>query len=188
MVSSIQFFFTLVKDHCVKSLARFDSFPQIPAFSNANACSLISAEAAAGFDGKVLHLSVMPDDTLTLLGVGAGGRVVQAIQRDMNSPRIWDVASAKILNLQIVDSATFRRVTGLDPPPTPISAQTYQQMGLPFYQFAGLDDSSASGGQAAVAGAWPAGLVGAAEAAVKRKKGKRRGGGGGKRQRDMRAE
>jgi hypothetical protein len=146
-------------------------------------------------DGVVVAVRAAPpraDAALTMLGVGAGGRIVQAIERDLNSPCIWDRASSKHVHLQIADAATFRHLMGFAPLPTPISAYTYQQRGLPFYQFAGLDDSSRTG----VAGTWPAGLIGAAEAVHKRKKGKkgRRGkkgkhrGGGSGRQRRTRAE
>ena len=68
------------------------------------------------------------------LGIGAGGTIIQNIEPDTNDPRIWDVASSKILNVQIIDSRTFKLVTGLPPPPSPITAETYAQMGLPFFQ------------------------------------------------------
>ena len=36
--------------------------------------------------------------------------------------------------MQILNSQTFREVTGRDPPDTPISAATYAKHGLPFFQ------------------------------------------------------
>ncbi len=38
---------------------------------------------------KVLHLSLLPDAAWTMLGVGAGGSIVQAVEPDTNSLRIW---------------------------------------------------------------------------------------------------
>ena len=72
------------------------------------------------------------EDRVVSLGIGAGGTIVQNIEPDTNDPRIWDAASSKILNVQIIDFRTFKLVTGLPPPPTPITADMYAQMGLPF--------------------------------------------------------
>ncbi|KAF2188394.1 hypothetical protein K469DRAFT_661153 [Zopfia rhizophila CBS 207.26] len=98
---------------------------------------------------KTLELSVPPASQLTMLGVGAGGNIEQHIERDTHDPRIWDVANSKMLNIQIVDATTFRTVTGLSPPETPLSAQTYQDMGLPFFKL-WRDELAADG----VAGQW----------------------------------
>lgn len=114
--------------------------------------------------GKSLDLADGSDGDPTLLGIGAGGSIIQHIERDENDPRIWDVANSKILNVQIIDSTTFRSLTGLDPPQTPISAQMYKQMGLPFYDL-WRDEGKEDG----VAGAWD-GLVGVAEVASKGRK------------------
>lgn len=74
------------------------------------------------------------------LAVGAGGSIVQRIEPDpTRDPRVWDVGAARILNVQIVDARTFRIVTGLNPPPSPVSAETYKEWGLPLYQFK-MDD------------------------------------------------
>ncbi|KAF2246981.1 hypothetical protein BU26DRAFT_567307 [Trematosphaeria pertusa] len=99
-----------------------------------------------------------------MLGVGAGGSIEQHIERDTHDPRIWDVANSKLLNIQIVDATTFRTVTGLNPPETPISAQTYQEIGLPFFKL-WRDELSADG----VAGQWDS-ITGVADAmALKRR-------------------
>ena len=57
----------------------------------------------------------------------------------MTDPRVWDVGAARILNVQIIDARTFHIVTGLNPPPSPVSAETYKKWGLPLYQFK-MDD------------------------------------------------
>ena len=44
------------------------------------------------------------------------------------------MGSSKILNVQILDAASVRLVTGLPPPPTPVSAETYAENDLPFYR------------------------------------------------------
>ncbi|KAK3167766.1 hypothetical protein OEA41_010895 [Lepraria neglecta] len=113
---------------------------------------------------KFLDLVVASDGHPTLLGIGAGGSIIQHIERDENDPRIWDVANSKILNVQIIDSTTFRSLTGLNSPRTPINAQMYKQMGLPFYSL-WRDEGKEDG----VASAW-GGLVGVAEVASKSRK------------------
>ena len=116
-------------------------------------------ERVDAFAKKVLDLTVSSVSRPTQLGVGAGGSIMQHIELDKNDPRIWDVTNSKILNVQIVDSTTFRLVTGFNPPETPITAQTYEQMGLPFYRL-WRDEGKEDG----VAGVW-SGLKGVAEVA-----------------------
>jgi hypothetical protein len=126
--------------------------------------SRFTGEIANRYAKKILNLIVVSDSHPTTLGIGAGGTIIQHIERDENNPRIWDVANSKILNVQIIDSTTFRLVTRLNPPETPISAQTYKQMGLPFYSL-WRDEDKEDG----VAGPWGS-LMGAAEVANKNRK------------------
>lgn len=113
---------------------------------------------------KTLDLSDASDGNPILLGMGAGGSITQHIERDENDPRIWDVANSKILNVQIIDSTTFRSLTGLNPPQTPINAQMYKRLGLPFYSL-WRDEGKEDG----VAGTW-GGLAGVAEVASQGRK------------------
>lgn len=106
------------------------------------------------------------------LAVGAGGSIVQAIVKDVNDPRIWDIGNSKILSMQLVDSRTFKLATGMDPPPTPVTAATYKNMGLPFYQFE--EGHLAQKKTGAVAGNWPS-LAGAKESASATAMGKGKG-------------
>jgi hypothetical protein len=101
--------------------------------------------------GKTLVLTHEAEKEVKSLAIAPGGNIIQNIKRDTTNPRIWDVANSKILNVQLIDSRTFRIVTGMDPPATPITPDTYKQMGLPFYQL-WQDESKASG----VAGKWGA--------------------------------
>jgi hypothetical protein len=67
------------------------------------------------------------------MGVGAGGIIKQYICKDDNDPNIWESDSGTIFNIQILNSAVFKSVTGEDPPETPITAKTYAEHGLPYY-------------------------------------------------------
>src|SRR4051812_45429591 len=84
--------------------------------------------------GKFLKLTASPEKQVKALAIAPGGNIIQHIERDTNDPRIWDVANSKILNVQLIDSRAFRLVTGKDPPETPITPNTYKELGLPFYQ------------------------------------------------------
>lgn len=112
----------------------------------------------------MLELSVNDETNVRSLSVGAGGNIVQHIERDYNDARIWDVAGSKLLNVQLIDSRTFKLVTGLEPPESPITPETYKQMGLPFYQLR-RDEGEKEG----VAGLWGS-IMGSKEVASKNMK------------------
>jgi hypothetical protein len=67
------------------------------------------------------------------LTIGAGGTIKQTIVADKNNPRIWDFASAKLINIQLINSTAFELITGLVTPYTPVNYKTYVSAGLPFY-------------------------------------------------------
>lgn len=67
------------------------------------------------------------------LGVAAGGFIKQCILKDTNQADSWQRGRTIRFNVQILNSAVFRQVTGMDPPKTPISAATYASQGLPFF-------------------------------------------------------
>jgi hypothetical protein len=106
-------------------------------------------EQTRPYHGKEVKLIAKEERSVNTLSVGAGGSIDQHIERDQNDPRIWDLGNSKILNVQLVDSRTFRLVTGLEPPETPIKPETYRAMGLPFYRL-----SREPGKGDGVAGLW----------------------------------
>lgn len=95
------------------------------------------------------------------LSIGAGGNIEQHIESDTYNPRTWDMANSKLLNIQLLDSRAFRLVTNLEPPTTPVTAQTYKDMGLPFYRLGRDNERSVDG----IAGSWSGGIKGAMETA-----------------------
>ena len=66
------------------------------------------------------------------MGIAAGGRIKQTIVRD-TSTRKWDPSQTVVFNVQILNTAHFRAVTGRVPPEPPIDAGTYAAMGYPFF-------------------------------------------------------
>ena len=68
------------------------------------------------------------------MGIAPGGLIKQCILEDKHPPSIWKKDQSVCFNIQILDSQAFRRITGRDPPATPITAKTYAKHGLPFYE------------------------------------------------------
>jgi hypothetical protein len=87
---------------------------------------------------------VRPQERITL-GIGAGGNIAQEIYADKSNPRLWDVASSKILYIHIVNSLDFTAVTGLAPPESPVNWKTYADLRLPFDGELGRDDIKGKG-------------------------------------------
>lgn len=99
--------------------------------------------------GKSLTLIAEDEKEVKALAIAPGGNIVQHVERDKNDPRLWDVNNSKILNIQLIDARTFKLVTGLPPPETPITPDTYRLLGMPFFEL-WRDEAKASG----VAGDW----------------------------------
>jgi hypothetical protein len=67
------------------------------------------------------------------MGLGAGGKMKQKIYPDPYGIDTWDPENRGSVFVHVVNSAQYRELTGLEPPPTPISAQTYTAYGLPWF-------------------------------------------------------
>jgi Holliday junction DNA helicase RuvB subunit len=67
------------------------------------------------------------------MGIGAGGRIKQQIIEDPYGPESWDESAFREVAIHIVNSAVYKQITGLEPPPSPISVAHYQSRGIPWY-------------------------------------------------------
>ncbi|MBO6933444.1 MAG: hypothetical protein JJ863_00665 [Deltaproteobacteria bacterium] len=67
------------------------------------------------------------------MGLGAGGRMVQTIHRDPHGVDAYEVRGTRLF-IHLVDALRWRELTGAEPPSTPISAATYAQHGLPWFE------------------------------------------------------
>lgn len=54
--------------------------------------------------------------------------------RDTKDPRIWDLESSTLVNVQLLNSLDFERVTGRRAPPTPITLDMYREQGVPWFE------------------------------------------------------
>lgn len=68
------------------------------------------------------------------MGLAPGGLIKQCIKKDDYPSMIWDREQTICFNVQILNSDMFQQVTGVAAPPTPVSAKTYADQGLPFYK------------------------------------------------------
>ena len=69
----------------------------------------------------------------TEMGLGAGGKMKQKIYPDPHGIDTWDAGNYGRIYIHIVNSLMFREITGSEPPPTPVSAKTYSQHKLPWF-------------------------------------------------------
>jgi hypothetical protein len=68
------------------------------------------------------------------MGLGAGGRMRQQIYPDCYGIDTWDTGSVSTVHVRIANSMMWREITGEEPPSTPVSARTYTEYGLPWFE------------------------------------------------------
>jgi hypothetical protein len=68
------------------------------------------------------------------MGLGAGGRMTQKVYPDRYGVDTWDTDNCVSLSIHIVNSSDYHELTGNRPPPPPISAATYTEFGLPWFE------------------------------------------------------
>jgi hypothetical protein len=66
------------------------------------------------------------------MGVAAGGLIEQTIIQDQGKLE-WDTTQTKVFNVQILNSHHFQAVTGIPPPESCVTVETYKRHGYPFY-------------------------------------------------------
>lgn len=67
------------------------------------------------------------------MGLAAGGQMKQKIYPDPHGIDTWDRENSHRLFVHIVNSEMWREITGEAPPPSPITAKTYAQRRLPWF-------------------------------------------------------
>jgi hypothetical protein len=70
----------------------------------------------------------------TAMGLAAGGQMKQKIYPDSHGLETWDLGAASRVFVHIVSSDQWREITGEEPPATPVSAATYAEHGLPWFE------------------------------------------------------
>ncbi|MGE5239038.1 MAG: hypothetical protein ACM3ON_09570 [Chloroflexota bacterium] len=82
--------------------------------------------------GPVLFATPRPA-TQETMGLGAGGEMRQKVYPDPHGVATWDRGNYGTVIVRLVNSAEFRRITGEEPPPSPVDAKTYADYGLPWF-------------------------------------------------------
>lgn len=67
------------------------------------------------------------------MGMGAGGKMKQKIYPDPYDIDTWDEDNYGRVYVHIVNSMMYREITGVEPPATPVTAKTYAQYQLPWF-------------------------------------------------------
>ncbi len=81
------------------------------------------------------------------MGIGAGGQIKQKIYEDPFGIETWDPENFARVDLHILNSEQYREVTGLEPPLTPVTAESYAEYHLPWFDL--YDESLKSLGPSA---------------------------------------
>ncbi|MCA1565898.1 MAG: hypothetical protein LC803_09725 [Acidobacteria bacterium] len=75
------------------------------------------------------------------MGLGVGGRMTQKIYPDPYGIETWDQDHFGSVFVHIVNSEQYYNLTQRLPPPTPVSAGTYVEFGLPWFELYDEDES-----------------------------------------------
>ena len=67
------------------------------------------------------------------MGIAAGGKMKQKIYADSYGIDTWDKSNYGRVYVHIVNSMMYREITGLEPPATPVTAETYAKQNLPWF-------------------------------------------------------
>ncbi len=76
------------------------------------------------------------------MGLAAGGSMDQKIYPDMYGLDTWDLGAGVRVFVHLVNSELWRDITGEAPPPTPVTARSYAQAGLPWFDL--YDEAAAT--------------------------------------------
>lgn len=75
----------------------------------------------------------MPADA-GLMSLGAGGKITQKIYPDPYGLDVWEAEPFARANVLLLNSEQYRDATGRDAPRSPLDAQTYARLGLPWFE------------------------------------------------------
>jgi len=67
------------------------------------------------------------------MGIAAGGNIKQQLFQDTYGVESWDPNRRRSFKIHMVNSMDYKAITGQDPPPSPITIETYQNTGLPWF-------------------------------------------------------
>lgn len=69
------------------------------------------------------------------MGLGVGGSMRQEVYRDDRKAKDWATEPAARIFVHLVTPPAWRRITGEEPPPSPVDRAAYTQAGLPWFDY-----------------------------------------------------
>ncbi|MCC9737991.1 hypothetical protein [Streptomyces sp. MNU89] len=69
------------------------------------------------------------------MGLGVGGSMRQEVYRDDRPLSDWSEEPAGRVFVHLVTPPEWRRITGEEPPPSPVDRAAYTRAGLPWYDY-----------------------------------------------------
>ncbi|MBN0042693.1 hypothetical protein JS756_00910 [Streptomyces actuosus] len=69
------------------------------------------------------------------MGLGVGGSMRQEVYRDDRPPTDWAAEPSGRVFVHLVTPPEWRRITGEEPPPSPVDRAAYTRAGLPWYDY-----------------------------------------------------
>lgn len=85
---------------------------------------------------NALFAAELPDlyqDKEVSMGIAAGGSIKQQIQKDTYGVDSWNTKRKRSLTIHLVNSLTYKAITGLEPPSSPITVAAYEKAKIPWY-------------------------------------------------------
>ncbi len=67
------------------------------------------------------------------MGIAAGGNIEQMIIADSYGVDSWDGNRKRALTIHLVNSLSYKEITGKKPPPSPITKNEYEYRGIPWF-------------------------------------------------------
>jgi hypothetical protein len=67
------------------------------------------------------------------MGIAAGGSIKQQIHRDTYGIESWNPERKRSLTIHLVNSLAYKAITGMEPPPSPITAAEYKRANIPWF-------------------------------------------------------
>jgi hypothetical protein len=89
-----------------------------------------------GSEGRVRAWIPHVCESVSAMGLGAGGRMVQKVYPDWYGIDTWAPESSVSVDIHLVDARDWRAVAGEECPPSPISVETYKRLRLPWFALA----------------------------------------------------
>lgn len=104
------------------------------------------SEEEASQSRPMLCESVSMSVSSNAMGLAAGGKMRQRIERDPFGARAWDTASTERVFVSLIHAHDWKQITGEPAPTHPPSAQDYAKAGLPWFDVFGGDQPPLPGG------------------------------------------